>query len=434
MKKSKFIKSTIILLIGGIITKILGMIIKIITTRILGVEGIGLYMLITPTFGLFITLSTLGLPIAISKFVAEDRCNNKNIVLGLIPISIIINTIIIVLIFLSANFISKVLLNDTRCYLAIISIGLVLPFISISSIIRSYFFGKEKMVPHVISNIVEDLVRILIIYFGLPIFLKRGIEASVAFLVLSNIISEITSILILFLFFHKNFKIEKKDFIIKKSYLKDVFSISIPTLESRLIGNIGYFFEPIILTNTLLFVGYSNSFIIKEYGIISGYVLPILLLPSFFTMAISQALIPIISIATARKNYSYAYKKVKQAIFVSLLIGIPVTIVFLLFPEVPMKLIYNEIVGVKYTKVLALICLLSYLESPLSCTLQAMGKARDSMHSTLVGMIIRLSLLFICSLLKIGMWSLVIATSSSIIYVTLHNLSKVKKYLKKNKI
>ena len=77
MKKSKFIKSTIILLIGGFLTKLLGMIIKIITTRLLGTEGIGIYSLLMPTFGLLIAVAQLGFPVAISKLVAEETKNNK---------------------------------------------------------------------------------------------------------------------------------------------------------------------------------------------------------------------------------------------------------------------------------------------------------------------------------------------------------------------
>ena len=78
MKKSKFIKSTFILLVGGFITKILGMLIKIVMTRLIGTEGIGLYMLIMPTFTLLIAVAQLGMPVAISKLVAEDKRNNKN--------------------------------------------------------------------------------------------------------------------------------------------------------------------------------------------------------------------------------------------------------------------------------------------------------------------------------------------------------------------
>lgn len=430
MKKSKFIQSTIILLIGGFLTKILGMIIKIITSRLLGTEGIGIYMLLTPTFSLFIAIAQLGFPVAISKLVAEETKNNKNLVFSIIPIAMLINVIILFGIFISSDFIANTLLHEPRTKLAILCIGFVLPFISISSIIRGYFFGKEKMIPHVVSNVMEDIIRMIILILGIPVFVKNGLEFAVAFLVLSNIISELTSILILFFFLPKNFKIQKKDIVPNKQNLKDIFSISLPTTGSRLIGNIGYFFEPIILTSTLLWVGYDNNFIVTEYGIISGYVLPLLLLPSFFTMAISQALIPIISKATAHKNYKYAKDKLKQAIFFSLLIGIPITILFELIPEIPLKLIYNTTEGINYIRVLAPICLLHYIQAPLSSTLQAMGKAKDALKGTLIGILLRTSTLFIFSSLKIGMWGLVIATSINIIYVTLYDASRIKKYLK----
>ena len=171
MKKETFIKSTIILMIGGFITKILGMLIKIVMSRLMGSEGIGLYMLIMPTFTLLIAVAQLGMPVAISKLVAEDKRNNKNLVFSSLPISIILNILIMFILIFSSKFISTSLLNEPRVDLAIKSIGFVLPFISISSILRGYFFGKQKMIPHVVSNITEDIVRLIIVIIGIPFFL-----------------------------------------------------------------------------------------------------------------------------------------------------------------------------------------------------------------------------------------------------------------------
>ena len=98
--REKFIKSTIILVIGGLLTKILGMLIRIIMTRTVGTTGIGLYMLIMPTFNLFITIASLSLPSAISKLVAENTRNNKKVVLGIIPIALIFDFLLIIIIFL----------------------------------------------------------------------------------------------------------------------------------------------------------------------------------------------------------------------------------------------------------------------------------------------------------------------------------------------
>ena len=89
--KNKFVKSTIILIIGGLITKILGMTIKIVLTRTIGTEGISKYMLVLPTFNLFITLCNLGVPTAITKMVSERNKSSKKIVIPITYIILIYN-------------------------------------------------------------------------------------------------------------------------------------------------------------------------------------------------------------------------------------------------------------------------------------------------------------------------------------------------------
>ena len=430
MKKSNFFKLTLMLVIGGFITKILGMVIKIVTTRYIGAMGMGIYMLIMPTYSLLIAISGLGFPVAISKLVAEEKYNNKNIVLGLIPISLILDFTIMILLFIFSKYISIHLLHESRTYYGLISIGFILPFISISSILRAYFFGKTYMFPHVLSNVLEDVIRLVLIILFLPNIYNNSIEYAVAFLFLISIASELSSIIIFMLFLPKKIKISKNDFSIKNDNLKKVLNISLPTTGSRLIGNIGYFLEPIILTFVLSNI-YSNKFIVTEYGILNGYVMPILLLPSFFTMAISQALIPIISNYWSKNNNKMVLRKIKQAIFYSLLIGIPATLIFMFIPQIPMKLIYNTTDGIAYIKVLAPICLFHYIQSPLTSALQAMGLAKEAMNGTLIGMIIRTICLFVLSYLHIGLWGLVIATSINIIVVTIHQMIKIKNVLKK---
>ncbi len=428
---NKFIKSTIILVIGGLITKVLGMVIKVIVTRLLGTEGIGIYMLTMPTYTLFIALAQLGMPIAISKLVSENKRNNKNLLFSAFPIALIVNVLIFIFLLLSSKFIAVNLLHEERCYYTLLSIGFVLPFISISSILRGYFFGKQRVFPHVFSNTIEDIVRLITLIIGIPIFLFEGLEYAIAFVLLSNIISELASIITLLLFVPNKFKIKKEDIIPNVKNIEDVLSISLPSTASRIIGSIGYFFEPIILTYVLLNIGYSNSYIINEYGIINGYVLPLLLLPSFFTGAISQALLPIVSTNYVKGNYEYIKNKIKQAINISLLIGIPVTLFFVFFPQIFLNIIYDTDLGTNYIRILAPIFLLHYIQSPLIVSLQAIGKAKDALIGTIIGIVLRVAILFGFSYLKIGLYGLIIASSFNIIFSTLYDYTKVSKALKK---
>ena len=416
--KEKFIKSTIVLIIGGIITKILGMLNKVIMARYLGTEGLGIYMMILPSFILFLNISSFGFPVAVSKLVSEDDRNNKKLIFTSIIFVLFINFLLMIFILFIAKYLSFNLLHEKRSYYAIMAISLVIPFASISGILRSYFFGRERMGPHVISHITEDIVRIIAM-----------VEYAVCFVILTNIISEVTSILILFFFLPKNFSLTRSDVKPSKIYLRDCLSISIPTTATRLIGSICYFLEPIILTGVLLYVGYPNSVIVREYGIISGYALPLILLPSFFSNAISQALLPVITKKYKMRDIAGVKRKIRQGIAYSLLIGIPLTIVLEMFPDKLLKLLYNTTSGVSYIRFLAPVCLLQYIQAPLASTLDALGMSKENFTSNLAGVLTRLVMLPLFSLIKIGMWGLIFSTSLNVVVVTMMNIKQVRKKL-----
>ena len=427
--KEKFIKSTLILVLGGFITKVLGMIIRIITTRVIGVDGLGLYMMVLPTFNLFITIATLSLPTAISKLVAEGTRNNKKLVLGFLPIAIIFNIFLIILIILLSPFIANNLLHNEILYYPIMSIGITLPFITTSSIIKGYFFGKEKMFPNVVSNMIEQITRIISIIFIIPYLLKINISYAVSGLVFINCLSEGLGIVTLLLFMPNKTKISKNDIKPDLNNIKDIFSISIPTTTSRLISSIGLFLEPIIITFVFLKLGYQTFYITKEYGIISGYVLPMVMMPNFLSGAISSALLPVISKSYANKKYKETKRKLILACKLSLLIGIICTIILFIFPEECLKLLFNTTLGANYLQITSIIFLISYILNPLSSCMQAMDKSKQLMKINIIGVIIKTSLLFILTYLDINMWPLIIACGVQYIYITIRIINVIRKNL-----
>lgn len=427
--KEKFIKSTIILIIGGLLTKILGMVIRIVTTRVIGLEGIGLYMLVMPTYSLFITIATLSLPIAISKLVSENTRNNKNVILGIIPIALLFNIIVITILILSSKFISNTLLQNSKLYYPILAMSVTLPFITLSSIIRGYFFGRQKMIPHVTSNLFEQIVRLAMTIIITPYLLKFGIISAVTGLILFNVVSELLSIFILFFFMPKNVKITKND--LKPDYdnVKDLFSISFPTTTGRIISSIGGFLEPIVITFVLLAIGYNNDYITMEYGIISGYVFPMVMLPQFLSGAVSSALLPTISSYNALNMKKAIKRKLYQAISFSLLIGIFFTIIFMIFPELSLKIMFNETEGAKYLFFAAPIFLLTYIQGPIVSTLQAIDEAKIVMNSSLIGVVVKTIVLFFALYLDIHMYALLIAIFIQYSIVTIYQYKKLKKVL-----
>ncbi len=428
--KEKFIKSSIILIIGGLLTKLLGIIIRMTMSRVTTIETISLYMLILPTFSLMMAISQLGFSTSISKLVSENRYKSKKLLFSILPVSILINFLLTIFLIITSKFIAVNLLNNENAYLPILAISLVLPFDSLSSILRGFFFGKEKMFPHIISQLCEQITRLILMIILIPYLTSINMIYATIGLVIINVFSELVSSLILIIFLPKNFTINKNDIKPNTTYIKDVLNISIPITTTRIVGTIGYFFEPIILTYVLLKIGYQSSYITLEYGIINAFVMPILMLPSFFTNAISHAMLPIVSREYAKNNINYVKKKLKQTILFSLLIGIPASIIIFLFPSFFLKFFYNTNNGINYIRFLTPFFLLYYLETPLGMFLQAINKSNNVMIDNLIGIIIKIILLFLLSFLNIGLYGLLISSGINILIVTIKHLINIKKSLK----
>lgn len=427
--KNSLLKSIIILTIGGFITKLLGMITKIVLTRSITTEILGLYMMLTPTLMLIINLSTTGIPTAISKLVADDNYNNKKIIFSILPLTVIINIVIIIVLFLIAPYLSNNLLKNSNLYLGIISIALLIPFINIATIIRSYLFGKNNVLPLTLSNILEQITKLIIFLYLLPIIKYKKASYIIAFLILSNIISEIVEIIVMMLFLPKNLDLKKRDFIPKINYIKDSLSISIPNATTKLINSIGLFLEPIILTSTLHFAGYSSNYITYNYGIINGYVIPLILLPSFFTSTISKVLLPSISKDYSNNNIKKVKNKLKLSIFIIGVISFISTIILLSVPNLLLRLIYHTDKGINYLRILAPIFFLEHLSTPLAVTLEAIGKGKENMIGTLISTIIKTLSLFILSLFRMGFYSLIISIIISTIFNIIYLFFKTDKFL-----
>lgn len=420
--KNAFIKSTIILMIGSLITKLLGFVIKIIFTRIIG-EGINLYSLIMPTYSLLIAITQLGLPYAVSAIMARNNYRGIKIFSSIIPIALLFNIIVIVSVFLFAPFLANTLLKNSDAYYPIISICFILPFTTISGILKGYYFGKQNMLPNAISNIFEQITRLVLLLTLIPFLMRYNIIVAVSGYIIISAASELVQIVIYLFFAPKNLKFTLHD--IKPSYevATSIFGISIPNVSGRLIGNICYFFEPIILTNLLLFVGYSSGFILSEYGTYNAYVIPTLTMPSFITLALNTTLIPEIS-----KNYKdkkHVKKRLIQSLSFSFLIGLIFCIYIFFQGDFILSIIYATDKGGEYLKFLSLFFPLFYLEGPLVSTLQGLNMSAYTMKVTLIGCIIKLLSMAILCLFSIGIYALIISEIIDIFIVIYLNGKKL---------
>jgi len=431
MKNNKFIKSTLILIIGTFITRAMGFIIRILYTRIIGSDGISLYTLIMPTYSLIVTIASFAMPITISKMVSKGTIRSKKIMAQSIYILLSINIITMLLIIMCSDFISTTLLHESRVKILLIGASLSMPNMALACVLKGYFYGKQRMIPNTLSNIIEQTIRIIFIIFLLPYFVKKSIILGILSFLLINILTEGVSILTFLFLLPKNVKITIEDIKFDKSLTNNILNDSIPIVSGKLIGSFGFFLEPIILSNTLLFVGYDQSFFLKEYGVFNGYSMSLLMMPSFIVASLSTTIIPEISKYYNQRNIKMVKKRIKECLIITMIFGVIFTSIIFLKRTFLLNLIYKTNDGANYIAVLSIFFILYYLEAPISAILQALNHSKYTMKTTTFGVFIKLILMFLLSFFKIGLYSLVIAEAINIFYVVYKNYKKIKRIIRK---
>ncbi|ADC50396.1 polysaccharide exporter for spore cortex synthesis [Alkalihalophilus pseudofirmus OF4] len=438
MSKQTFIKGTLILIIAGLITRFLGFVNKIVVARIMGAEGVGLYMMAVPTLLLVITITQLGLPVAISKLVAEaeakgDRSRIKKILVVSLAITGTLSIIFTAAMILFAPIISKTMLTDARAYYPLIAIAPIVPIVALSSVMRGYFQGRQNMKPTAYSQVIEQVVRITLVAVMTSAFLPMGVEYAAAGAMISVVFGELASLLYMIYMFksNKRFKI-RSDFF---SYVKegkhtfnDLMRIALPTTGSRLIGSISLFFEPIVVAQSLALAGVATVMATRQYGELAGFVIPLILLPTFITYSLSVSLVPAISEAAAKKQFKTIHHRLGQALRLALISGGVSVVVLYVYAEPIMELMYNAPSVATYVKVMAPFSIFLYFQGPLQATLQALDLAKAAMMNSLFGAVVKIGAIFaLATRPELGIMGAALAIVIGFILVTLLHFATVVK-------
>ncbi|ASN05123.1 stage V sporulation protein B [Virgibacillus necropolis] len=441
MTKQTFLQGTIILIIAGMITRLLGFINRIVVARLMGSEGVGLYMMALPTLFLVITITQLGLPVAISKRVAEaDAANNPQEIKKILVVSLIItgctSIVAMVLLIFLIPLIATSLLTDDRTIYPLLALSPIIPIVAISSVIRGYFQGLQDMKPQSYSQVIEQIVRISCVALFVKLLLPYGIEFAAAGAMISVILGELVSLsFIIYVFKRKKiFKIRYRFFGYLKSSKKtvsDLFSVALPSTGSKMIGSISYFIEPILVTQSLAIAGIASTLATKQYGELTGYVLPLLFLPTFITQSLAIALVPSISEAGANQNKGLIHYRIHQSIRISFASGALATIVLSLFAAPILLYMYGTDHASNFLVLMAPFFILLYIQAPLQAALQALDLAKPAMWNSLIGAFVKFTALFIlASSPKFGITGVALAMVIGVVLVTLLHLAALRKAIK----
>lgn len=372
--KRKLINSFIILSASSTISKIFSILNRMLLSRLLPLEAMSLYLVIMPTLSLCLTLGQVGIPSAVFRLILHPQYKNYKVIITAILLSFFSVIVICGTLFILSPFIAYSLLKNEYTLYPILSFLIFIPLIAISGIIKNYYLAKGHVYVIAKSQIVEETSRLLFTY----LFLKNPLSSSLPFLVtiayLSMSFGEFMSIIYLLLLSRKKYSFAPLKNINKQNLImKDLLNISLPLTGSRLYHCFMNFLEPILLIHVLTRLGLTQNYIQDQYAILSGYVVSMLVTPTFFCTIIYRLYLPI---ATDDLYYhkSTTFLHLLYALLICFLIGLPFTLIFYFFPKQSLMILYNTTSGYQQLKYMAFPFLLFYLQTPLSTILQAKNK------------------------------------------------------------
>ena len=298
MKKQSLIKGSLILGLAGMLAKVLGFFFRWPLIMLIGDEGIGYYQLSYPLYMFFVAMAS-GVPIAVSKMISEknaigDVKGSYEVVKESSFLMITLGLGTSLILFFFAKPIISFLKWDMKSYYSLIGISFAPMMVSFVTIFRGFFQGLQNMTPSGISQILEQIGRV-VVGVGLAYFLfDKGIEYSAG----GAAFGAAGGAFIAGIYLVLKYKRVKKEAGIKKvktntDLLNKILKIAIPISVGATVGTIMNLIDSILVPQKLLESGVENPTVL--YGQLTGKAAVLVNIPLTLSMAICTSLIPIIA-------------------------------------------------------------------------------------------------------------------------------------------
>ena len=399
MSRKTIITGTLILTAANLITKFMGFFYRVFMSNAIGAEGMGLYQLILPLYILAWSITSAGFTTTISRLTAQENVlgqsgNIGRIVKQSISLSLLVSIIVSGCLFLFADEVSMVILKDGRAALSLRLLSFAIPFMALGSCFRGFFLGLQNAFVPAFSQVLEQTIRILTIYFLAGIFVPMGLTyaccAAIAGVVIGEFLS-FTFVAISYFRFKRKKKMIKKPTLSSFAACNMILTMALPLSATRITGSLLATTENVLIPRQLQLYGQNAAEALSSYGELTGMALPLILLPSACLMAASVSLVPEISEACAVRQNERISRTVSVTFLFTFIIGIGAAALFAVFPKEICYIVYNRQSLGELLFPLAFLCPLLYIQTTVHGLLNGMGEQLFLFRNNLITSAITIS-------------------------------------------
>ena len=445
------IKSTMILGAAGVLVKIVGALYRIVLAEFISLEGMSYYQQAFPVYSALLIISTVGLPIAISKLVSERVTTGdyrgayavfKTSRMFLILVGVVTSAAM----FCLAGPITQLQALPGGQY-SLMALAPALFFVSVMCAYRGYFQGLQNMKPTAFSQIIEQFVKVAAGFALAYLLLKwtGRMEFGAMGALLGITISEAVALLYTMGAYGKQKRQMTEEMMLAyksklswpeiKPLLGKVLVLALPVTVAGLVMPIVAFVDSVISPRSLLALGYESTAIRSMYGTLSGGVLTIINLAAIVSQALQMSVVPAISEALKLGDSDRVKANVLHGIKFAFLEGIPVTAAFFIFASPIFSFLYPSSTPGQHTLAAGLLMtmcsvavFLPFMQT-MTGVLQGIGKQNLPPVSLAVGAGVKIGLsLFLMTFPQINIYGAVIGTVVCYIIAAVMNYLFVRKY------
>lgn len=383
---------TALLTATGLASRIIGFFYRIFLSHTIGAHGMGIYQLIFPVFSLGMAFCGAGIQTAVSKYTAEasDSKDKPQVYLyaGML-LSLGLSLACATFLSMNAEWIAVSVLDEPRCGKLLRILAISLPLACIHSCINGYYYGLQKTAVPSVSQLIEQVCRVLSVYLIYHISGSQGKTVTAAIAVWGIVCGELAGAL-----FSLTFVRFSKCTRYFSTALQKIFIFSVPLTANRVLVNFVNSVEAILIPICLKSYGYENQDALSLFGILTGMAMPMILFPSVLTNSISVMLLPSVSQAKAQKNKALIYRTIRRTIESCLVLGFASTLFFLLtYSLIGQYLFANTLAGV-YIRTLSFICPFMFLCTTLNSILHGLGYPAATLLINLGSCLIRIAFIW----------------------------------------
>lgn len=385
----QFLKGTLILTAAGIVVKVIGSLNWIFLSRVLGGEGIGIYQMAFPLYLLALSISSAGIPVAISIITAEKialrdyRGANRVFGLSFAMLTITGIALSLLLYFGAGWLIGHQIIRDPRVYYSLIALSPAIFLVTILSSFRGYLQGWQIMTPTAVSQIVEQIFRVGAMLVFASFLLPKGLAFAAGGASLGAGVGAAVALVVLVQYYfllkrESRHQLPPEAATIRQesglAIIRHIARLALPVSLSSimlpLVANLDLFVVPLRLEDAGFTVGQATEL----FGYLTGMAVPLVNLATILTAALATSLVPAISHAQSRGEGQDVFFRTAGAMRLANIATIPFGVMLWLLAEPVVSVIYHAPGAADVTRVLAAGVFLLGIHQVTTGVLQGLGR------------------------------------------------------------